>query len=192
MQERSDKQLIVEYLDGDGESLEILIRQYLKPIYNFAYGYVGNAQDAEDITQEAFVKAWKNLKRFNQQKSFKTWIFAIVKNSCIDFLKKKKTIPFSAFSARGGSAFGGENKFAETLADPSPLPGELLERKSIREILAKAIEKLSLKYRKVLSLHYNDNLAFREIAESLGEPLNTVKSRHRRALTTLKKLLAEP
>ena len=87
---RSAEQLIANYLKGDQESLEILVRQYLKVIYSFVFRYVGNAEDAEDITQEVFVRVWRNLKRFNQEQSFKTWLFAIAKNAALDFLKKKK------------------------------------------------------------------------------------------------------
>ena len=192
---RSDEQLIADYLAGDEGSLEILIQRYLKPIYSFTYRRVGGGQDAEDVTQEVFMKVWRNLKRFDQQKSFKTWIFSITKNTAIDFLKKKREIPFSEFSARGGSAFGrenedGENMITETFADPSPLPNELLEKVGMAQMLTSAMEKLSPKYRMVLFLRYNDHFNFREIAESLGEPLNTVKSRYKRALIKLKELLA--
>lgn len=168
--------MIIIMKNCDEKSLEILIKQYLKPIYNFVYRYAGNAQDAEDITQDVFVKVWRNLKKFDRQKSFKAWIFTIAKNTSIDFLKKKKTIPLSSF---------------DTLIDPSPLPYEILEQKGMGEMLSRAINKLSPKYRTVLSLSYNKHLTFREIAESLNEPLNTVKSRYRRALIILKKFLQE-
>ena len=182
----SEKQLITDYLDGNQEALEILVRQYLKPIYSFVYRYVGSPQEAEDITQETFIKVWRNLKKFDQSKSFKTWIFSIAKNSAIDFLKKKKAIPFSEFENEEG-----ENMITETLADPSPLPHELLEKAGMAQVLTSAMEKLSPKYRMVLFLRYNDHFNFREIAESLGEPLHTITSRHRRALIQLKKILTE-
>lgn len=186
MKNCSDKQLIIDYLNGDKKSLEILIRRYLRPIYSFVYRYVGNAQDAEDITQEVFIKVWRNLKKFDQQKSFKTWIFAITKNASIDFLRKKKTIPFSEFEDNKG-----KNKLTETLASPLPLPNELIERVDMRHMLNLAMERLSPQYRMVLFLRYNDHFTFREISESLEEPLNTVKSRHRRALIQLKKLISD-
>ena len=183
---RADDQLIADYLKGDEESLEILIKRYLKPIYSFVYRYTGSGQDAEDITQEVFVKVWRNLKKFDQQRSFKTWIFAIAKNTSIDLLKKKKAIPFSEFENEAG-----ENMITETLADPSPLPHELLEKAGMAQMLTSAMDTLSPKYRMVLFLRYNDHFNFREIAESLGEPLNTIKSRHRRALVNLKDLLSD-
>jgi len=180
----SDEQLVIDYLAGNEESFEILIKSYLKPICNFVYRYLNNGQEAEDITQEVFVKVWRNLKKFDQSKSFKTWIFSIAKNTSIDWLKKKKTIPLSNFKNKEG-----EDLFIETLADPAPLPNEIFERVNIANMLNAAINQLSLKYRIVLLLRYNDHFNFREIAETLNEPLNTIKSRHRRALVLLKKLL---
>lgn len=183
---RPDQQLIADYLAGDEQSLELLIGQYLKPIYSFVSRYVGNAQEAEDITQEVFVRVWRNLKKFDQEKSFKTWIFSIAKNASLDHLKKKKAIPFSEFDTEEGG-----NLITDTLADPSPLPLALLERADMAKMLNVAMEKLSPQYRMVLFLRYNDHFNFREIAESLGASLHTITSRHRRALIKLKELITE-
>jgi len=181
---RSDQQLVLDYLSGDKKSLEVLFGRYLKPIYSFTYRYVGGRQDAEDLTQEVFVKVWRNLKKFDQQKSFKIWIFSIAKNTALDFLKKKKAIPFSEFENEEG-----ENMITETLADLSPLPQELLEKADLAQRLNTAMEKLSSKYRMVLFLRYNDHFTFQEIAEIFGESLNTIKSRHQRAILILRKML---
>lgn len=184
--DRSDQQLIADYLTGDEKSLELLVERYLKTIYSFVYRYVGNGQDADDVTQDVFVKVWHNLKKFDQQKSFKTWVFTIAKNASINALKKKKSIPFSNFENEAG-----ENVILETLADPAPLPLEILERQGLAQVLSQAMDKLAPQYRMVLFLRYNDHFNFREIAESLGESLNTIKSRHRRALIQLKELLTD-
>ena len=186
MPEINDEQLVKKYLKGDEKSLEILIQQYLKPVYNFVYYYVNSASDAEDITQEVFVRMWKNLKRFDQQKKFKTWLFSIAKNASIDFLRRKKTLPFSNFDDEKG-----DNILMDTLKDSSPLPDEILEQKNETQSLSSAIKKLSPKYRLVLDKHYNNDLTFREIAQSLNEPLHTIKSRYRRALIYLKKIFTE-
>ena len=85
----ADKKLIQQYLKGDEKSLEILVVKYLKLIYSFVYKNVGNPAEAEDITQEVFIKVWKNMKKFDQNKSFRPWIFQIAKNTSIDFLRKK-------------------------------------------------------------------------------------------------------
>ncbi len=186
MPEISDQELINQYLKGDKKTLEILIKKYLKPIYGFVYRYVGGAGEAEDITQEVFVRVWKNIKKFGREKSFKTWIFAIAKNASLDFIKKKKAIPFSVFENENEEDYLGEN-----IADPAPLAPELIDRENMAQILDAATNKLSPKYRMVLFLRYNDHFSFDEIAESLGEPFETIRSRHRRGLIALKKILTE-
>lgn len=188
MQNDSDGQLIVNYLQGDEESLKFLFQRYLKPIYTFVFRLVGDARQAEDTTQEVFVKVWRYLKKFDQNRNFKTWIFSIAKNSAVDFLRKKKDIPFSEFADAENE---GENFLENNLVDPACLPPEILERADIAQKLNLAMEKLPLKYQMVLSLRYNDHFNFREIAESLEESLHTIKSRHRRALVKMKKLLTE-
>jgi len=186
MQNHSDQQLITDYLKGDEESFEILVRRYLKPIYGFVYRYTGNPHDAEDITQTVFVKVWRNLRKFKRRKNFKTWIFRIARNASIDWLKKKRHIAFSAFETEDGG-----NVLTETLVDPSPLPDELAERENISEMLSGAMEKLSFNYCLVLILHYQHSYTFREIAEILKESIDTVKTRHRRAIAALRKLLQD-
>jgi len=183
----SDQTLISSYLKGEEKALEILIKRYLNPIYNFVYRYINNSQEAEDITQEVFLKVWRNLKKYDVKKSFRTWIFQIAKNACLDFLKKKKLILFSELED-----ISGNNTFLETLIDPKPLPDELFEQADLSLKLKSAINLLMPKYRLVLFLRYNDHFTFKEIAEILNEPLNTIKSRHQRAIMALRHLLLNP
>lgn len=183
MENRSDEQLITDYLKNDEKALEILIGRYLKPIYSFIHHFVGNGQEAEDITQEVFIRIWRNLKKFNPEYKFKTWIFAIAKNACFDWQKKKKAIPFSVLNNEK------ELSFSENIKDTAPLPNELFEKQDIAATINKALESLSSKYRMVLFFRYNHHFTFREIAETLEESINTVKSRHRRGIVLLKKLL---
>lgn len=184
---KTDEQLAADYLAGDESSLELLFGRYLKPIYSFSHRYVGGGPDIQDITQDVFIKAWRNLKKFDRNKSFKTWIFSIAKNTCVDFLRKnKKTVPFSEFEDEKG-----ENNFLENVFDPAPLPKEILEKKEMAEVLNSAMMKLPLKYRMVLFLRYNDHFSFQEIADSLDEPLNTITSRHQRAIAKLKEMLSQ-
>lgn len=183
MKTHTDEQLVNAYLKGDEESLEILIKQYLKPLYSFVYRYVRDSQETEDIIQEVFIKTWQNLKRFDQQKSFKAWIFVIAKNTAIDFLKKKKAVPFSMIKN-----FENEN-IIQGIFGSEPKLNELFEQKTMIEIVSVALEKISLKYRQVLSLYYNNGLTLQEIAGTLKEPVNTIKTRHRRGIQLLKKSL---
>ncbi|MFA5747207.1 MAG: sigma-70 family RNA polymerase sigma factor [Candidatus Paceibacterota bacterium] len=186
MQDLSDKELIEKYLKGDEKALEFLISRYLKTVYGFVYRFAGNEQDAEDITQESFVKAWGSIKKFDRKKSFKSWIFKIARNTAIDLLRKKKTVPFSKFDGEDG-----KNAIIETLADTGPLAQEIFERKSIAQEITVALSELPLKYKAVFSLRHDSDLSFQEIAESLDEPVNTVKSRYRRALIALKNVLRD-
>ena len=181
---QSDRRLIQEYLAGDDKSLEILIHQYLGPVYRFIYRITGSRQDAEDITQEVFVKAWKNLKRFDPEKNFKTWLFAIAKNTSIDWLRKKKNFAFSDFDTAEG-----DNLLIDILQDPAPLPDSLIQMSENKKLLDCALEQLSPQYRAVLFLRYNDHFTLEEIGQVLGKPLDTVKSQHRRALIKLREIL---
>jgi|SRR3989344_3254379 len=179
--EPSDAKLILGYFSGDEKALEILFGRYFKQVYRFAHSYSKNSEDAEDITQKTFLKAWRNLKKFDQSKNFKTWIFSIAKNSAIDFLRKKKEILFSELENTDG-----ENMIAETLADTTLLPTELSEKTEKFYGLALAVGKLPQKYGEIISLRYGADLSFSEIARFLGEKLNTVRSRHRRGILMLK------
>ncbi len=179
----SDEQLMTKYLKGDEKSLEVLIKKYLKPIYNFTYWYVGHAVCAEDITQEVFIKMWRNLKKFNPQNKFKIWLFTIAKNTCLDYLKKKKSIAFSELVKEE------DKNLLENIIDEGLLPDEIFTRKNLLEKINLAFEKLPIQSQIILFLHYNQEFSFQEISEILGEPLNTVKSRHYRAIVQLKKLL---
>lgn len=184
METKNDAQLVADYLAGDDQSLTILIEKYLKQIYYFVYTYVTNEQEAEDITQEVFVRVWRNLKKFDREKSFKTWILTIAKYASIDALKKKKAINFSAFDDENGN-----NAVIEMLMDHALLPDEVNEQKGVASMIACATAFLSPSYQRILSMRYHDDFTFAKISEVLHEPLNTVKSRHRRALSILKKIL---
>lgn len=180
----NDKDIIEKYLQGDEKSLQKLLERHIKRVYNFIYYYIGSRSDADDITQDVFIKVWRNIRKFDRNRSFKTWIFAIAKNTLTDFYRKKKSIPFSAFENDKGS-----NILLYSLTDPLPLPDKLFEKKDIKKRLIKAIRALPLDYRDVILLRYNQGLTFREISESLLKPLNTVKGIYRRGLVLLRKSL---
>lgn len=185
METLTDEQLIVNYRNGDESALEVLIQRYFKQIYGFVYHYAGQAAEAEDLTQETFVRVWKNLKKFDTSRSFKAWVFTIAKNISLDYLKKKKSLPISQLLA-----VEEENKFLESLVDVAPLPDQLAAATELKGYLSSKVDRLSVKYRQVVKDHVEGELTFQEIAENLGEPLNTVKSRYRRALAALKEMLS--
>lgn len=184
MNQDSDKDLIIEYLNGKNESLNILIKKYLKPIYNFVYSYVKNEQESEDITQDVFLKVWKNIRKFKRDKNFKTWIYKIAKNTSIDFLKKKKNVSFSEIDQNNKNEE--DISFIDTIEDNEALPDELYSKKELENNMENILNDIPIKYREIMELYYIEEFNFREISEILNEPLNTIKSRHRRGLTILR------
>ncbi len=175
MDHLSDEELVCRYkTKRDEQSLEVLIKRYLPQIYGFARNYTGNKDNASDITQETFVKVWKSIGRFDESKNFRTWIFTIAKNASIDWLRHNIELPL-------------DDSF--DLADDAPSILEQLMFKEKSGKLSFAMAKLPSDYSSVINLYIKDGLNFREISETLKAPLNTVKSRYRRGLLLLKKLL---
>jgi RNA polymerase sigma-70 factor (ECF subfamily) len=177
--ENQDNILIKQYLKGNKKSLEVLIKKHLKTVYSFCYKNVGSPYDAEDITQEVFLKVWKNIKKFDTSKDFKPWLFQIARNACIDFLRKKKTIPFSRFENEKG-----QNFMVEKLEGKS---FDLINILNNKKTIAIAMQGLSGKEQKIVDLKHNAGFTFKEISEILKESINTVKSRYRRTIIYLRK-----
>ena len=182
----NDSQLVLESLEGKDASFAELVSRHVSGVYRFAYRYVRDPADAEDIAQETFVRAWKNLKKFDTSRNLKTWLFTIAKNASLDMLKKKKPLAFSRIT-------GAESELESFLA-PYVAAGELpeiaVDQKFLKVDMDQALAKLPPAYRAVLALRYNEHLKFREIAETLGEPIDTVKSKHRRGLALLRNVLS--
>jgi RNA polymerase sigma-70 factor (ECF subfamily) len=178
-----DSRLVENFLGGNEEAFSQLVKKHLKPVYNFLYYFTRNQAELDDLTQIVFIKVWKNLQKFDRKKKFKTWIFAIAKNTAYDYFKKKKTIPFANFLDEEGS-----NKL-ENISDESILPDEILNRKDIAKELEKKLAEIPEHYRIILTLHYKEDFSLFEIAEILGKPYNTIKSQHIRALASLKRVL---
>src|SRR4030042_4325030 len=181
--DKSDEQIVQKYLSGEEAAFSELVKKYLKPVYNFTFRLANNRDVAEDLTQDTFVKVWKNMRCFDLDRNLKTSLFAIAKNTTFDYFKKKKEITFSSFADEEG-----ESVFSE-IADENFLPDEILERKNIAEELDIILQKLPPHYRAILLLHYKEDFTLHEIAEILGEPYNTIKSRHQRGLAKLKELI---
>jgi RNA polymerase sigma-70 factor (ECF subfamily) len=183
---RTDEELIAAYLEGEEPAFGIVTERHLRGVYSFALRLVGDSAAAEDISQDTFLKAWKSLKKYNKESSkFKTWLLRIARNTAIDYLRKKKHIPLSAFENETGG-----NVLAETVATDEELAPQMLERLDDARELHATLEQLSPKHREILLLYYSNDSTFEEIAATLGEPTNTVKSRHRRALAALRALIA--
>jgi RNA polymerase sigma-70 factor, ECF subfamily len=186
MPEPTDAELVAAYLAGDENSFAELTRRHLSAVFGYVARLIGRTRDAEDATQEVFVKIWRNLKKYDQSKNFRTWAFTIAKNTVLDSLKKKKDVAFSDFDNDDSDADGEGNVLTDTLVDPAPLPPEIFDRADLADRVVAVVDSLPAKQRLVLHLHYREQLTFAEIGEVLGEPLHTVKSRHHRGLQSLR------
>jgi RNA polymerase sigma-70 factor (ECF subfamily) len=183
--QKTDEQLISDYLEGNEPALAILVDRYLDDAYTFAVKLVNDPEVAEDITQESFTKAWKNIRKFIPGKSFRSWLFSIVHNTAIDFLRKKKDVPFSAFEMNAD----GENIFVANIVDVELLPEELLAKAEDARYMQILLLQINPDYREVLNLRYTSNMTFDEIGKMLKRPLHTVKSQYRRGLVALRRLI---
>ena len=187
MEEIGDNEHIKLYLEGNTENFAFLIEKYTPQIYGFLFHMVKNKSDADDITQDTFVKAWRKIDTYRIGENFRGWLFSIAHNTAIDWLrKKKKQYVFSDLD------YDEENSFLESIPDTLPLADELVARAEDTVLVQKCMEKLSPQHQEVLLLHYTNEFTFDEIGKMLGKPLNTVKSQHRRALAQLKNLLNAP
>lgn len=183
MDELTDQQLIEEYLEGDAKSFEHLLDRYLSLVVNFLNSIVGNRQSAEDLSQEVFVKVWRNIKKFHTEKNFKTWLLVIAKNTALDYLRKQKIKSWEFDS------LDDEEKGALDLPSLEPLPDEILSRKELVVEINNLVNALNSSERTLIELYYREQMTFEEIAEILGESVNSTKSRHRRLLLKLRNKL---
>lgn len=176
--------LIEQAKTGDRAALEALIKRHMDFVFRLSMTYLRQINEAEDATQEVFVKVWKHLRRFDTAKAFRPWLATIVRRTCLDILKKKRDLSFSAIDIADG-----ETAFAEAIADEAAGPDVLTDRSLQADVVRDAVKTLSPVDQKILTLRFEEGLSFREIAERLHEPLNTMKSRCRRALLLLEERL---
>ncbi|MFA5000698.1 MAG: RNA polymerase sigma factor [Candidatus Paceibacterota bacterium] len=172
---------------SDGLTIEQIVADYLAVIYRFVFRLVGNEADATDVTQEVMVKVWKNLGKYDSRQDLKPWLFKIARNTAIDWLRKRRQIPFSQLDRWDEE--GRDLSFADTLADLELLPNEVFAQKEVKTQFDRALTTLPINERTIVAMHLEEELTFVEIAEIVDRPLNTVKSAYRRALIKLRKEL---
>src|SRR5256714_112956 len=172
----SELDLVKRCQAGDADAFDELVVRYRTRIFGMIYNMVHNEQDAWDLAQDSFVKAWKSIKRFRGQSSFYTWIYRIVMNVTIDWLRKKQV-------KAGGAEFDDSIQLKEvdpaskTVPKPDALPSEHMEQTEIRAQIDRAIAQLSPEHRAVILMKEIDGLQYHEIAETLGCSIGTVMSR---------------
>jgi len=165
-----------------------LMLRYRKPVYHMILKMVKNTDDAEDLTIEAFAKAFKNLKKFNPDYTFSTWLFRIATNNCIDFIRKKKLETLSINSTFTDD--NGEN-VAIDIQDYSLNPQEETIKRQKIEIMQMIVTQLPPKYQVLVRLRYFKELSYDEISKELQAPLGTVKAQLHRARELLYDLVKD-
>ena len=186
----AELELVKRAQSRDPAAFDELVSRYRARVYGMIYNMVHNEQDAWDLAQDSFLKAWKSLPRFRGQSSFYTWIYRIVMNVTIDWLRKKQV-------KGGGAEFNDELQVKEidpasrTLPHPDPLPHERMERGEIRGRIEAAIAQLSPEHRAVILMKEIEGMQYHEIADSLGCSIGTVMSRLFYARKKLQNLLRD-
>jgi len=172
-------------IKGDQQAFAELVGLYQDKLYHMAYRMLNNRQEAEDVVQEAFLRVYNNLERYDENMKFSTWIYRIATNLCIDRLRKRR--PSYSLDAES-SEFEGLDGYAMIPSDNRTPESETLLSETQR-IIHQAMETLPPKYKTVMVLRYLHELSLQEIGDALGMPVTTVKTRVHRGREFLRKKL---
>jgi len=176
---------IRQVLKGDQNAYTDIVNLYQHKLYQVCFRMLGNKQEAEDIAQEAFVRAYINLHTYDQKRKFSTWIYRIATNLCIDRIRKKKPDYYLDAQIAGTD---GLDMYSQIAAEEQ-LPEETVEQMELQDRIQYEISRLPDKYRSVIVLKYIEELSLQEISEILDMPLGTVKTRIHRGREALRKQL---
>ncbi len=153
----NEREIIEKLKKGNKRAFEPLVKFYMKRAYNIALGFVHNEQDALDISQEAFIRAFKSIKKFDDSKDFFPWFYQIIRRLCFDYTKKKKRENISS------------NNFFRIVYNPNG-------NDKFKDILSEALHKLAPEEKEIIILRYIEGLSYEELAETLNKPLGTIMS----------------
>jgi len=165
---------------AETESFEMLAMPMFASLYNFAHWLTHNREEAEDLVQEAYLKALKGFASFQQGTNFRAWMYRIVRNTFLTSrsgLKVKMTMPL--------------DREEDAVAPPSDTPEAVLLARAAQQIIQSALERLPVHFREVILLCDVEEMSYQEIAEIIGIPIGTVMSRLSRARKSMRELLAE-
>ena len=182
-----DAVLIKRALTGDQRAYKKLRQKYHESIYNLIYRMIRDKDEVEDLTQEAFIKAFMSLSSFNDEFAFSTWLYKIATNNCIDYIRRKKLQTFSIDKPIESK----ESDYTFELPDSTYEPDQELIDRQRKKLLEDAINSLPAKYRHVIHLRHVEEKEYQEIATILKLPLGTVKAHIFRAREMLNKYLRE-
>ncbi len=174
--ERTDNELVIECLEGNQEAYAELITRYKRLIYSVAYKFSRDSDEVNDLAQEAFIKIYRSLSRYDSQYKFSTWSVKVATNICLDHVRRKR---LNSVSLDEIENFTGKNNS----------PEEYYLRKEKSQELKNAIAGLPEIYRVPIILYHQKGMSYKEIAEKLDKPMSIIKNRIFRARNTLKESL---
>ncbi|TKC14963.1 RNA polymerase sigma factor SigW [Robertmurraya kyonggiensis] len=176
------KKRIKQVLKGDQNAYAEIVELYKDKVYQLCYRMLGNRHEAEDMAQEAFIRAYVNIASFNIELKFSTWLYRIATNLCIDRIRKKKPDYYLDAEVSGTD---GLTMYSQIPSD-TRLPEDEVENMELQDIIQREISNLPEKYRSVIVLKYIEELSLNEISEILDMPLGTVKTRIHRGREALR------
>jgi RNA polymerase sigma-70 factor (ECF subfamily) len=182
---RTDEELVARSIDGDLDSFNQLVLRWERPIYALAYRVIGREEEARDVAQETFLRAFRALKGFKGQAKFSSWLYRITLNLCRDWMRRERRTPVA--QAPDGVdiiELAGESTPSESIED-------LVSRHQLGRAVARAMSQLPEEQRTAIILKEYHGLTFQEIADLIGCPLSTVKTRLYQGLTVLRRELAK-
>ncbi len=182
----SEKILVEKSARGDVDAFETLIGSHQKKVYNIALRMTKNPEDAQELAQDAFVRAFIAIKKFRGDSSFATWIYRITMNVCTDFLRKRSKGTVISIEQTGY-----ESEQTIQLADDNPGPDEISEKNQLKQLVREAMELLPPEHQQVLILRDLMDMTYKDIAYTLNVNEGTIKSRINRARDNLKKVITE-
>jgi len=180
-----DNELIEKFQDGDNAAFDALFTRYQKRTYRLVQRFVSNPEDASDLTQDAFIRAYQGLGDFKSQCQFYSWLYRITVNLCIDFLRKKSRSEVLLYDSHES----GESPMASIADLRSESPAKAVENKELRVHIRKAVRRLPPKQRQIFILRHWHGLSLKDIAATVGRSDGTVKAHLLHAHRNLRKHL---
>lgn len=181
----TDAQLVSQFIEGDTAAFNTIARRWQGPIYNFILRYAGSRDEARDLCQKTFIRAYRSLGRLGNPERFSSWLHQIAINACKDAARSRGLRPTVSLDEGCGEGPGNRMELADNATDR---PDASAHRQDVRHLLEKALGSIPEEQRVVVVMKEYQGLKFTEIADALQVPVNTVKSRMYYGLSALKKL----